>query len=1386
MATKLYLHSATSTVSGTLPTDEQSSLTPDANDFEGSRTTNRTMNTTIGVSQANLTNTSTGDTNAHNYYITRFVSPLLYQGNISAQTWTMEYAAKEANAAANFPRNGAGAMYVNCYVWKPSDGTKVGTILDGNSNADGEEAGTTQTVINFTFSGAAVTGMTPGDAVLVIEMWAQVTQGNGTTRVQDVYFDGTTENSTTSEAAFLSTPENLQFTITEGNMTVMAAGGSGTSTANTTQFIPPVGEHNAPTATEAEAEIVIRTAGTLSKLSIRLTTNGISGGTTVFTLRKNGSDTGMTVSFAASTTGLQEDLTNTVSVSAGDKICIKSVPGGATGTWTMKIMTLNFVASNEQIVQILGSYQSNSIALASSTRYFPIGGRLINTSTENSTKTRQRVAGTYAKLMVYVSANARTNSTTFKSRKNGADGNLSITIGAGVTGVFEDTSNSDTVSSGDDYNVAVTTGTGTESITFTVMKIEFTNTEYKGMFVTANTGSSADILANVTTYLPVGGSSIATAEASIRRKIRNTRLIISELHVYLSANTVSANSTATLRKNGVATGLTVTLTANTTGLFSDTTHTVDVGSSDELALEIVTGATGTSLRVDNVVMYYHTGRVSQPRTYKYHVLQRVQSPSVLLDGSNDYLQCGDHSGLWSQGLTKFSFSCWLYFPVDNTGSDKFVVCHGNATNHGFRIVYFVATKKLTFIIKNSGGTNIDAAGNAAVTAGKWIHVVCTYDNSLGSQNLKEYIDKTVQTDTGDLTETINLTDELTLGTEQNANTPNCNIKDFRFWKNKALTQTEVNDVADNSPSAPTPDYWLPTHEGTGNPVDVIAGKTTTLTNGATWENRSPGVLGGLTRFYKYHIQGRISQSRIYKYHVQARTSLSRIYKYHIANRVSLSRIYKYHVQSRVSLARSYLYNVIGRVSLSRVYKYHVANRVSLSRIYKYHLLGRVSLSRSYLYNLIGRVSLSRIYKYNLIGRVSLSRIYKYNLLSRVSLSSILKYNILSRISLSKIYKYHIQSRVSLARTYLYNVIGRVSLSRIYKYNILSRVSLARTYLWNVLESDLIRVSKDQIYKWNMDARVSLSRVYKYNVASRVSLSRIYLYNIVGRVSLSRTYLYNIVGRVSLSRIYKYNIQSRVSLSRSYLYNIQQRISLSNVYKYNVQARVSLARTYLWDVIEGTLERISKSQIYKWNVQARISLTHVYKYNLLARTSLTTILKYNILGRVSQSRVYKYNLLGRLSKSSILKYNVLSRVSLSRSYKYHITNLVSKASVLKYNVIGRISKPSILKYNIIGRISKVSILKYHVTHRVSQSRIYRWSMVNRISKAQTYMWNVLHRITISSTFRWNFGALQSIREGPFNPDVEGKNLINKRFHKWKSSWYRTPTPRRHRESKYRRG
>jgi len=214
--------------------------------------------------------------------------------------------------------------------------------------------------------------------------------------------------------------------------------------------------------------------------------------------------------------------------------------------------------------------------------------------------------------------------------------------------------------------------------------------------------------------------------------------------------------------------------------------------------------------------------------------------SVFLDGTNDYIQLTNDSSLWSTGLTKFSFSIWVYSTANVVTADRYILSHGNGSNQGFRLIYVNSSNKISFLIKNAAGTALDAVSNSALPLNQWVNLIGTYDNTLGSQNIKLYLNKTLQTDTGNLTETINLSDELTIGTEVSANTPNVYVKDFRFWKTKALTQTEVNNVVDKLVTAPMPNYWLPIIEGTGNPVDTVAGKVGTLTNGASWITNEVG------------------------------------------------------------------------------------------------------------------------------------------------------------------------------------------------------------------------------------------------------------------------------------------------------------------------------------------------------------------------------------------------------------------------------------------------------------------------------------------------------------------------------------------------------------------
>jgi hypothetical protein len=215
----------------------------------------------------------------------------------------------------------------------------------------------------------------------------------------------------------------------------------------------------------------------------------------------------------------------------------------------------------------------------------------------------------------------------------------------------------------------------------------------------------------------------------------------------------------------------------------------------------------------------------------FRVLNTNHPWVVNFDGVNDIVNCQNDATLWSQSLTKFSFSCWIYPTAGWDGNFRWVVEH-NGSSQGFKCQISGDTaNRIIFTIKNAGGTFIDSFNNT-LQLNQWNFITCVYDNSLGSGNIKIYVNTVVGTN-ANLTEAINLSAALTLS--ESSTDFKGNMKDFRWYTTKALNTTEITDIYNNSGSAPTPNYWLPMNEGTGNPLDSISKtKVGTLTNGATW------------------------------------------------------------------------------------------------------------------------------------------------------------------------------------------------------------------------------------------------------------------------------------------------------------------------------------------------------------------------------------------------------------------------------------------------------------------------------------------------------------------------------------------------------------------------
>lgn len=109
--------------------------------------------------------------------------------------------------------------------------------------------------------------------------------------------------------------------------------GAPTFTANGTHYSDFSAALNA-SATETDVGNIITRAGTLRNLYIDPSSNTLNTGTGIFTIMVNGVASSIVVTISAGATTITSDTTHTASVTAGDRISIRGVLTGATGSIT--------------------------------------------------------------------------------------------------------------------------------------------------------------------------------------------------------------------------------------------------------------------------------------------------------------------------------------------------------------------------------------------------------------------------------------------------------------------------------------------------------------------------------------------------------------------------------------------------------------------------------------------------------------------------------------------------------------------------------------------------------------------------------------------------------------------------------------------------------------------------------------------------------------------------------------------------------------------------------------------------------------------------------------------------------------------------------------------
>ena len=203
------------------------------------------------------------------------------------------------------------------------------------------------------------------------------------------------------------------------------------------------------------------------------------------------------------------------------------------------------------------------------TRWGHICGSLYADGTEAKMQHIARGTYTLSRLYVRVLANASAADSTVRSRKNIGNGNQSVTIGAGATGVFTDDVNSDGLVDGDAFNNAVVVGAGGS---LTLALISYMLASPSNIPIHSSNNSTS-----VQTAFGVIRSSVINGEwynlSTVWPYTVREAITFSNLRTYIQNNTLNGQTLYNLRINGVAGAQTLTIPAATTGVFEDVVNT---------------------------------------------------------------------------------------------------------------------------------------------------------------------------------------------------------------------------------------------------------------------------------------------------------------------------------------------------------------------------------------------------------------------------------------------------------------------------------------------------------------------------------------------------------------------------------------------------------------------------------------------------------------------------------------------------------------------------------------------------------------------------------------------------------------------------------------------
>jgi len=215
----------------------------------------------------------------------------------------------------------------------------------------------------------------------------------------------------------------------------------------------------ADNSTESDTRTNCTEAATFSNFRARIRSG--NSGTATLTFLKGGVDTSQTFSIVG--VGDGEDTVNSDALAASDLFNWRYNDTGTNSTFDWMAANVTFSSGHGNFHGAANS-SGNVFDLESTTTFVSFNGdlRLDGQATEDNVEWKVRGYNSFEALQVRVLANARTNTSSFRNRINGADGSLLAEFAGGATGLVSDTSPADTITDGQTINASVTLGTGLE------------------------------------------------------------------------------------------------------------------------------------------------------------------------------------------------------------------------------------------------------------------------------------------------------------------------------------------------------------------------------------------------------------------------------------------------------------------------------------------------------------------------------------------------------------------------------------------------------------------------------------------------------------------------------------------------------------------------------------------------------------------------------------------------------------------------------------------------------------------------------------------------------------------------------------------------------------